>query len=108
MKTKRRKTRRKVSTGDEGSRQWLGLVAGLLLAAVMDQSPEGPERRKRASKILFSGLTKGASGHWQVFAPHCPQVCGVPCPPECPNSKEARFDGCHVCDCLHPKRTKEE
>ena len=49
----------------------------------------------------------GPNEHWEAFKPHCPQICGVPCPPDCPNSKEARFDGCHVCDCLHPKKNRE-
>jgi hypothetical protein len=39
--------------------------------------------------------------HWVHFQPHCPQICGVPCPPDCRHHGEARFDGCHVCDCLH-------
>ena len=46
----------------------------------------------------------GPNEHWEAFKPHCPQICGVPCPPACENSKEAHFDGCHICDCLRGKK----
>ena len=39
--------------------------------------------------------------HWDAFRPHCPQILGVSCPPDCKNHDQAKFDGCHVCDCLH-------
>ena len=39
--------------------------------------------------------------HWQAFQPHCPQISGVLCPPKCEHHGEDRFDGCHICDCLH-------
>ena len=41
--------------------------------------------------------------HWAVFKPHCPTLAGILCPSECKHSKELRFDGCHVCDCLKGK-----
>ncbi len=46
----------------------------------------------------------GPKDHWKAFKPHCPSICGVPCPPTCKHYGEVRFDGCHVCDHLHGKK----
>jgi hypothetical protein len=36
--------------------------------------------------------------------PHCPDFCGVRCPPECPyRTIVAVSNGCHLCDCLQGK-----
>lgn len=51
--------------------------------------------------IVRGGGKFSPDDHWRAFQPHCPQICGVPCPPDCKHHGEARFDGCHVCDCLH-------
>ena len=68
-----------------------------------------PPNHKRKPKSHMPGLLSIIRGggkfthkdHWVAFQPHCPQITGVPCPPECKHHGEARFDGCHVCDCLH-------
>lgn len=57
--------------------------------------------------LIRGGGKFSHGGHWRVFQPHCPQIAGVPCPEGCKNHGEARFDGCHICDCLHGGRSEK-
>jgi hypothetical protein len=51
--------------------------------------------------IVRGGGKFNHEDHWKTFKPHCPQIAGVLCPKDCKRHGELRFDGCHVCDCLH-------
>lgn len=66
------------------------------------------------SVVVIPGFLKACkkadtNTHWMVFKPHCPPIAHVKCPKGCPNrDKLSDVKGCHVCDCLHPKKSREE
>jgi hypothetical protein len=103
-KPKKKKRQRRAQSGLEDT---IIFTASLMAASHLLRRFLPELNKLVTSEVCMCGIPGGCGrkkrheDHWKVFQPHCPQIAGVPCPKDCKHFGEARFDGCHVCDCLH-------